>query len=97
MNTFTRKLIQFNNENQREIVPEHLRDNDWRYQIMELSGADLEKELSLWSREKMINWLEWNDPNGIWTDEDAKAEGYKPFTQQDAKDYLIQILSQDSQ
>lgn len=75
MNTYVKRLIRSNNENQRKIVPEHLRDQDWRYQIMKLSEVDLERELSRWSREKMIYWMDWNDPNGIWTDEDAIAEG----------------------
>lgn len=95
MNTFTKKLIHFNNKNQREIMPEHLRNTDWRYQVMELSEADLENELSTWPKEKIISWLDWNDPNGIWTDEDAIAEGYEPFTKESAKEYLIKMLSRN--
>jgi hypothetical protein len=30
--------------------------------------ADLINELSLWKREDLINWLKWNDPNGVYED-----------------------------
>lgn len=92
MNTFIQKLVHFNNENQRQIMPEYLRDTDWRYQIMKLSDSDLESELSTWSREKMIEWLDWNDPNGIWTDEDAKNENVPMLTRDKAKDYIVRFI-----
>ncbi len=44
------------------------------YQIMDLSQEDLLKELNTWSREKIIDWLKWNDPNGVYSDQDSLRE-----------------------
>jgi|GEM_PF-2862128 len=92
MNSYIKKLIKWNNENQRSIVPIERRNSDWRYQIMELSETELKSELLNWSREKMIVWLNWNDPNGIWTDEDSIAEGMKPLTKENAYNYIYKLL-----
>lgn len=32
------------------------------------------------TRDALISWLTWNDPNGIYTDSDSEAEGYPPWT-----------------
>ena len=32
------------------------------------------------TRDALIAWLTWNDPNGIYTDRDNEAEGYPPMT-----------------
>jgi hypothetical protein len=44
------------------------------FEIMELSQIDLHKFLSLTSREEIIDWLEWNDRNGTYNDEDSLNE-----------------------
>ena len=44
------------------------------YQIMELSVDKLQAELSSWSREDLIEWLVWNDRNGVYRDEDSLRE-----------------------
>ncbi len=44
------------------------------YQIMELSGCKLEIELNSWSRLDLIDWLSWNDGNGIYRDKDSLRE-----------------------
>jgi hypothetical protein len=36
------------------------------------------------SRESLIEVLEWNDPHGIYSDEDSKSEGLLPITRQEA-------------
>ena len=35
------------------------------YQLMELKGEALETELNSWSRTNLIEWLCWNDRNGV--------------------------------
>ncbi len=92
MNSYIKKLIYINNQNQQSIIPERKRKSDWRYQIMELSETKLKSELLNWSREKMIIWLNWNDPNGIWTDEDSIAENMKPLTKEKAYNYICKFL-----
>ncbi|WP_051605424.1 hypothetical protein [Sediminibacter sp. Hel_I_10] len=44
------------------------------YQIMELSPAKLEAELNTWTRLELIDWLSWNDRNGIYRDEESLSE-----------------------
>lgn len=44
------------------------------YRIMELSVDKLQLELNSWSREDLIEWLVWNDRNGIYRDEDSLSE-----------------------
>ncbi len=44
------------------------------YQLMELSVDKLEVELNSWSRIDLIEWLVWNDRNGIYRDEDSLGE-----------------------
>lgn len=66
------------------IVPEEQRHHDWRYQLMELSEDTLLKELKAMPREKLIEWLAWNDVHGIFLDEDSIAEGYEPLSKEEA-------------
>jgi len=44
------------------------------YQIMELSKDELQIILNSWSRLDLIDWLAWNDKNGIYRDEDSLCE-----------------------
>ena len=44
------------------------------YQIMELKNKQLQIELNIWSRLELIDWLCWNDKNGIYRDEDSLSE-----------------------
>lgn len=44
------------------------------YQIMELKGEKLQHELESWTREELIEWLCWNDRNGIYRDKEIKQE-----------------------
>ena len=44
------------------------------YQIMELNLVELQVELNSWSRLDLIDWLSWNDKNGIYRDEDSLTE-----------------------
>ena len=44
------------------------------YEIMDLSQENLHNFLKLCSREELINWLQWNDPNGVYVDSSSMAE-----------------------
>ena len=46
----------------------------WRYQIMYLRGEALQKEIATLMRHHIIEWLQWNDANGIYTDEASMQE-----------------------
>lgn len=36
------------------------------------------------ARETLIAWMQWNDPNGVHTDELAELEGFDPYTLESA-------------
>lgn len=59
------------------------------YQVMELKGNALEKELNSWSREDLIEWLSWNDRNGVYKDEDSMRE----FGTTVSKEEAIEIIT----
>jgi hypothetical protein len=44
------------------------------YKLMELRGEALETELNSWSRLELIEWLCWNDRNGVYRDEQSMQE-----------------------
>ena len=59
------------------------------YKLMELSGDALETELNSWSRFDLIDWLCWNDRNGVYRDEDSLQE----FGNIVSKEEAIEIIS----
>lgn len=59
------------------------------YQIMELNGDALEAELKKWSRLELIEWLNWNDSNGVYKDEDSLRE----FDNILSKEEAIEIIT----
>ena len=44
------------------------------YKLMELKGEALETELNSWSRLDLIEWLCWNDRNGVYRDDQSLQE-----------------------
>lgn len=55
-------------------VNEYLRLSSWNDRLLKLPREELLKELESCSRETLIEWLRWNDPNGIYTDELSMKE-----------------------
>ena len=47
------------------------------------------EEMLQMSRETLIKVLEWNDPNGIYNDEESEAEGLDPITKKEAIEIII--------
>lgn len=56
---------------------------------MELSGDKLQSELNSWTREGLIQWLSWNDRNGVYKDE----ESLKEFGNTVSKEEAIRIIT----
>jgi len=44
------------------------------YLYIEMSKEKLIEELKSWTRQDLIDWLSWNDSNGVYSDEDSMAE-----------------------
>jgi hypothetical protein len=59
------------------------------YKLMDLKGAALEMELSSWSRLDLIEWLCWNDRNGVYKDEESLQE----FGNTVSKEEAIEIIT----
>ena len=59
------------------------------YRLMDMRGDDLAIELSSWSRLDLIEWLSWNDRNGVYKDEDSLREFDNIVTKEEA----IEIIS----
>jgi hypothetical protein len=67
---------------------------DWRYKIMDLPADELLKEIKGMSRETLIGWLSWNDPNGIYTDAASKIDRLPRITKKEAERIMYrQIMS----
>lgn len=52
--------------------------------------------LDTWSRKSLLEWLAWNDRNGIFTDEQSKAEGMEPMTKNDAIELIKKIVTENN-
>lgn len=48
--------------------------------------------LENWKRESLLEWLAWNDRNGIFTDKQSEAEGMQPMTKKEALEVIKSIL-----
>ncbi len=59
------------------------------YKVMEIKGIELEIELNSWSRLDLIDWLCWNDRNGVYKDEDSLNE----FGNIVSKEEAIEIMT----
>lgn len=53
------------------------------------------EDFKTWKRESLIEWLQTNDGNGIYTDELATAEGYEPLTKIGALNIINRQLFND--
>lgn len=57
--------------------------------------AKVRADLLTWPREKLIGWLQWNDANGIWSDEDMLANDMDPMTVEDAVDQVMMFVEEN--
>ncbi|MES2454936.1 MAG: hypothetical protein V4594_05335 [Bacteroidota bacterium] len=58
----------------------HFKRNDPRYKIMDLRGEELQAEIAKMRRHEIIEWLQWNDRNGIYTDTQSLRENGSVLT-----------------
>lgn len=62
---------------------------DYRYQIMDLKENELRAKLETWSREDLISWLKWNDPNGIYRDDESMLELGNIMTYEEGVELIV--------
>lgn len=59
------------------------------YKIMDLKLEDLNNELQTWERSRLIDWLCWNDKNGIYDDISSVREFDQILEKEDAIEIII--------
>ena len=64
------------------------------YTIMDLRGDELSNELSRWSRYDLIEWLSWNDRNGVYRDEDSLREFDQIISREEALEIMIRRITE---
>ena len=62
------------------------------YQLMELKGDVLATELNSWSRLDLIEWLCWNDSNGVYRDDESLQEMGNTVTKEEAIDIITKQI-----
>lgn len=50
------------------------------------------EDLQSFTREQLIEWLCWNDRNGIYSDADCEIEGIDPLTWEEAYELVIEQI-----
>ena len=63
---------------------------------MELNKNELKTELTLWTRLDLIDWLSWNDRNGVYRDTDSLLEFGNILGKQEAIEIIIKQIGENS-
>lgn len=64
------------------------------YKLMELKGETLVTELNSWSRLYLIEWLCWNDRNGVYKDEDSMREFDNILSKEEAIEIITRQITE---
>lgn len=59
------------------------------YRLTFLNEVELRKELASWRREDLISWLKWNDPNGIYRDDESLEELGNVMTKEEGVELVV--------
>ena len=65
------------------------------YKLMELRGEALETELNSWSRLELIEWLCWNDRNGVYKDEESLQEFGNTVSKEEAIEIITRQITKE--
>ncbi len=65
------------------------------YKLMELKDSELQKELNSWTRDELIEWLCWNDSNGVYRDEDSLREFDNVLQKEEAIEIITRQINQE--
>ena len=64
------------------------------YKIMKLKGDILLNELNSWSRLDLIEWLSWNDSNGVYKDEDSLREFDNILSKEEGIEIMVRQITE---
>jgi hypothetical protein len=79
-----------NNLEQKALLDKHP-----NYRITFLNEEALRNELKSWDREDLISWLKWNDPNGIYRDEESMDEIGSILTHEEGVEIIVRQIIQN--
>lgn len=65
------------------------------YEVMDLPKSQLETVLKQWSRLEIIDWLCWNDTNGIYKDSDSIKEFGNIMSKEEGVAIMIKQIVQE--
>jgi hypothetical protein len=65
------------------------------YEVMDFSKSQLETILQQWSRLEIIDWLCWNDANGIYKDSDSIKEFGNIMSKEEGVAIMIKQIVQE--
>lgn len=60
-----------------------------------MNEEELRAELKGWCREDLINWLKWNDPNGVYDDEESLTEIGSILTYEEGVELIVNQIVQN--
>lgn len=63
------------------------------YEVMDLAEENLDMFLKHTPREEIIDWLQWNDPNGVFSDNASMAEFGNVLSKEDGAEIMKQQIS----
>lgn len=66
------------------------------YKYISMNEVELRTELKNWSRKDLIEWLTWNDPNGIYNDEQSMDELGNIMTYEEGVEIMINQIIQNN-
>ena len=75
----------------KKLVEKHV-----NYRFIFMNEVELRTELKNWSRNDLIEWLTWNDPNGIYNDEQSMDELGNVMTYEEGVEIMINQIIQNN-
>lgn len=73
-----------------ELIRKH---GNYRYIFMK--EEELREELKNWTRQDLINWLKWNDPNGIYDDVQSLQEVGRIMSFEEGVEIMVNQIIQN--
>ena len=82
-----------NNFDLKKFLSENKLTSFERVNTLDESMRNVTKEdLKTMSREDLIAWLQWNDRNGVYSDEDSELEGRDPVSREEALEIALRQI-----
>ena len=65
------------------------------YKVMELKGEELILKINSLSRNEIIDWLFWNDRNGVYRDDDSIREFGNKLKIKEAREIMLRQITEN--